>query len=142
LPGRASCPSVCASSRRLQLNKKNYPEIEASTALRRHFSSRTAALLVPLNRYLNTLIPTPSETLRARTTNWRLKPFNDSSFFASLKTYGVPLPFRSSRKQREFYERWLRTPAFGLWLAQQEEVVERVLRENAEQGTGDGASSI
>jgi len=117
-------------------------EHEASTTLRRHFCSRTAALLVPLNRYLNTLIPTPSETLHGRTAGRRLKPFSDSNFFNSLKRYGGPLLFRSSSKQHEFYERWLHTLAFGLWLAQQEEVVERVLRENAGQGTGVGVSPV
>jgi len=92
---------------------------EASFNLRRHFSSRSAALLVPLNRYLNTLIPRPSEA----STGLRLKSFNNANFFASLKTHGAVLPFKSSTKQREFYERWLRTPAFGMWLARQEELV-------------------
>jgi hypothetical protein len=102
---------------------------EASLSLRRHFSSRSAALLVPLNRYLNTLIPRPSEVSGA-TADLRLKPFNNANFFASLKAHGAALPFKSSTKQREFYERWLRTPAFGLWLARQEDVVGRTL-ENA-----------
>ena len=99
---------------------------EASFNLRRHFSSRSAALLVPLNRYLNTLIPRPSEA----STGLRLKSFNNANFFASLKTHGAALPFRSSTRQREFYERWLRTPAFGMWLARQEDLVSRTL-ENA-----------
>lgn len=104
---------------------------EGSTSLRRHFSSRSAALLVPLNRYLNSLIPRPSEVSGATAdSGLRLKPFNNASFFASLKAHGAALPFRSGTKQREFYERWLRTPAFGLWLARQEDVVGRAL-ENA-----------
>ena len=101
------------------------PVAEASFNLRRHFSSRSAALLVPLNRYLNTLIPRPSE---AGSTGMRLKSFNNANFFASLKTHGAVLPFRSGAKQREFYERWLRTPAFGIWLARQEDIVTRTLR--------------
>ncbi|TFK87984.1 DUF1630-domain-containing protein [Polyporus arcularius HHB13444] len=101
---------------------------EASEALRQHFSSRTNALLVPLQRYLQTLIPTPSESRSNLATPPRLKPFHDAAFFASLKAHGSPLPFKSSGKQREFYERWLRTPAFGLWLARQEEVVQGVLK--------------
>ncbi|KAI0067175.1 DUF1630-domain-containing protein [Artomyces pyxidatus] len=108
---------------------------QASTELRRHFSSRSVALLVPLNRYLNTLIPSPAETLKAGPTVPRLKPFNTANFLASLKTHGAPLPFRSSKKQREFYEAWLRTSAFGLWLAQQEEIVDQVLKQNAEKAT-------
>jgi len=96
---------------------------EASFNLRRHFSSRSAALLAPLNRYLNTLIPRPSEASAGS----RLKSFNNANFFASLKTHGAVLPFKSNTKQREFYERWLRTPAFGMWLARQEDVVSRTL---------------
>ncbi|SRR6266436_4175578 len=99
------------------------PVAEASFNLRRHFSSRSAALLVPLNRYLNTLIPRPSEA----STDLRLKSFNNANFFASLKTHGAVLPFRSSTNQRLFYERWLRTPAFGIWLARQEDLVARAL---------------
>lgn len=107
---------------------------EASFNLRRHFSSRSAALLGPLNRYLNTLIPRPSEANKT-STGLRLKPFNNANFFTSLKAHGAALPFKSSTKQREFYERWLRTPAFGLWLARQEEIVARTLA-NANSGKG------
>ncbi|KAI0710037.1 DUF1630-domain-containing protein [Earliella scabrosa] len=98
----------------------------ASEVLRQHLTSRTTALLVPLQRYLQTLIPTPSESRSNLVA--RLKPFHDAAFFASLKAHGSPLPFKSNAKQREFYERWLRTPAFGLWLARQEEVVQGVLQ--------------
>jgi hypothetical protein len=110
-------------------------EMEASLILRRHFSSRTAALLVPLNRYLTTLIPSPAEFATVQPPSrqsLRLKPFSTTSFLASLKTNGSPLPFRSTSKRKEFYERWLKTPAFGLWLGLQEEIVQRVLRESAE----------
>ncbi|KAL1744012.1 hypothetical protein HDZ31DRAFT_39588 [Schizophyllum fasciatum] len=145
--------------------------LQASLLLRRHFCTRTTELLLPLSRYLNTLIPTPAEVASAQS-GWstpssggassssssssnppsgpsysrlssspenpssassnpppplRLKPFNTTQFFASLKAHGTTLPFRSSGKRVEFYERWLKTPAFGLWLAQQEEVVIDVL---------------
>lgn len=140
--------------------------MEASEALRAHLLARTTAFLVPLQRYLNTLIPThadrstpPSPTPSfanigvspqtsaeaGRTSNsmlsltvpgiaptlphLRLKPFHQDDFFASLKANGSPLPFKSSAKRKEFYEKWLRTRAFGLWLAAQEEVVNRVLSE-------------
>jgi len=86
-------------------------------------------MLAPLNRYINTLIPSPAEKAH------RLKPFNDAQFFASLKTHGSPLPFKSPSKQRLFYERWLRTPAFGLWLARQEEMVGDVLASRASVGS-------
>ena len=46
--------------------------------------------------------------------------FNDAQFFASLDTHGAALPFRSTSKRRAFYERFLRTPTFGAWLAEAE----------------------
>ena len=100
--------------------------MEASLNLRRHFLSRSAQLITPLARYLNTLIPSPSEVKHARKASefpstttttptssstaqknlgLRLKPFNPANFFASLKTHGSILPFKSTRKKIEFYER-------------------------------------
>ena len=112
-------------------------EHSASQSLRRHFSARTASFLAPLNRYLHSLIPSPAEASMNATESPRrrprLKPFNSAQFLISLKTHGTPLPFRSSTRQREFYERWLRTPAFALWLADQEEVVTGVLQDNGGQ---------
>jgi hypothetical protein len=113
--------------------------MKASLDLRRHFCSRTIALLVPLNRYLATLIPSPAEYASASPaiSSWsfQLKPFSTTSFLNSLKVHGSPLPFRSTGKQKEFYERWLKTPAFGLWLGRQEEIVQRVLRDTAERNS-------
>jgi len=113
------------------LHGSEQAKVEASLILRRHFCSRTAALLVPLNRYIVTLLPSPAESAWAQSLAQpsRMKPFGTVSFLASLKAHGSPLPFRSVNKQREFYERWLKTPAFGLWLVRQEE---RVLREISE----------
>ncbi|KAH9481785.1 Protein DENND6B [Psilocybe cubensis] len=90
----------------------------------------------------------------------RLKPFNSAAFLASLKTYGGGvgglgsgmvgksggaggalggvgslLPFKSASKRIEFYERWLKSPAFATWLAQQEQIVLNVLNEPAPSGT-------
>ncbi|KAH8833955.1 hypothetical protein DL96DRAFT_1578924 [Flagelloscypha sp. PMI_526] len=103
-------------------------KLEASIALRHHFCSRTNELLLPLSRYLNTLIPTPAEMKKDRSANTRrMKPFNRDQFFVSLKTHGSTLPFRSAARRKEFYERWLKTPAFGLWIARQEGIVHGVL---------------
>lgn len=109
-------------------------KLEASLAVLRHFHSRTASFLVPLNRYLQTLIPPPSELRLLSPEERRLKPFNNADFFASLKKPGAasPLPFKSSGKRTEFYERWFRSPAFGVWLGEQD----RVVREVLERGRG------
>ncbi|KDQ13515.1 hypothetical protein BOTBODRAFT_133411 [Botryobasidium botryosum FD-172 SS1] len=140
-------------------------EVEVAHLVRAHFSSRTSQMLVPLNRYLMTLIPpspthtpssslpssptppspipspslpspTPSASATSTTsltlnTTPRIRPFLPTQFLASLKTHGSPLPFRSSAKQKDFYERWLRTPAFGLWLTQRVEEVTGVLEKRS-----------
>lgn len=133
--------------------------MEASLALRRHFCSRSTQLITPLARYLNTLIPSPTEVRHARNASTiltsssspysplptpllptpaptpkstprttippivtptssstspyiqnrhgalRLKPFNNTNFFTSLKAHGSILPFKSTSKRTEFYER-------------------------------------
>ncbi|PSR72944.1 hypothetical protein PHLCEN_2v11181 [Hermanssonia centrifuga] len=70
----------------------------------------------------------------------RLKPFSETAFFASLKTNGSPLPFKSNAKRKEFYERWLRTKAFGVWIAGQEEVVNGVLAQDISYSANASAS--
>ena len=95
--------------------------MEASLNLRSHFLSRSTHVITPLARYLNTLIPSPTEVKNAQKLSelpltpstpftvqhhqLRLKPFNDTNFFASLKTHGTILPFKSTSKKTEFYER-------------------------------------
>ncbi|CCM04996.1 uncharacterized protein FIBRA_07194 [Fibroporia radiculosa] len=78
------------------------------------------------------LASTPSATTQASTptsTLPRLAPFSERAFLASLKSASGPLalPFKSTGKARDFYARWIRTPGFGLWIARQEEAVDRVL---------------
>ena len=105
---------------------RHHSEQEPALALRRHFASRTTEFLVPLNRYLNTLIPAPAPPTFP---TQKMNRFNENDFFATLKSHGSPLPFKSNGKQREFYERWLKSPGFGVWLAKQEELIEAALRQ-------------
>ncbi|KAK7005818.1 UDENN domain-containing protein [Favolaschia claudopus] len=80
--------------------------------------------------------PTPAERASASSASLsstaapeplRMKPFSAPAFLASLKTAGTTLPFRSTARRKEFYERWLRTPTFGVWLGLQEGIVHGVL---------------
>ncbi|KAG8879324.1 hypothetical protein FRB98_005720 [Tulasnella sp. 332] len=102
------------------LHKGGAAEMEACNLLRQHFTDRTTMLLVPLNRHFASLIPTDPKA--------PLKPFTPTSFLASLKVHGSMLPFRSSSKQKEFYVKWLRTPAFGVWLTERVEEVQEALK--------------
>ncbi|KAF8311959.1 hypothetical protein DL93DRAFT_1352348 [Clavulina sp. PMI_390] len=56
-----------------------------------------------------------------------LPPFSQTAFMASLKLHGSPLPFRTRAKQKEFYERWLRSAAFGVWMRERDEEARRAL---------------
>lgn len=147
--------------------------MDASLALRRHFCSRSTQLIAPLARYLNSLIPSPTEVHHARKATMtlstytptlssssfndspaaspmstysspafkssisgtsissstpsgspyigakghgplQLKPFNTAHFFASLKAHGTTLPFKSTSKRTEFYERYIPVRIFFL----------------------------
>ncbi|CAE6435148.1 unnamed protein product [Rhizoctonia solani] len=71
-----------------------------------------------------TVSPAPSSVAIS---DIRVKPFNSKDFFASLKTHGAQLPFRSAGKQKEFYERWLKSPAFGAWISGRVDAAQSVL---------------
>jgi hypothetical protein len=131
--------------------------LRVSNLLRQHFAARANGLLVPLNRYLTSLIPTPNsspaipsqvpESSRRTMTGGqvhmtdgkkltstpiqRMAPFNPGDMLASLQRYGSPLQWKSTARRKEFYERWLRTNAFSAWLMREEGIVTRVLAERA-----------
>lgn len=84
-------------------------------------------MLVPLNRYFQTLVPTlspnPSPTLPPQSNN-TLKAFSIPSFLVHLKTRGPnPLLFRSrgltsrARVESDFYTAFCMSPTFAGWLA-------------------------
>lgn len=86
-----------------------------SEMIRAHFSSRTSSFLVPLNRYLNTLISPTG-----------LKPFSTEDFIK--RGLDGPLPWKSARGRKDFYERWARTNAFGTWIKERDESVRKVMQ--------------
>lgn len=109
-------------------------EARAVQLLRQHFAQRASEVLVPLNRYFTSLIssssspnPNPSLSTSSSKAAGSLPPFLPSAFFASLKQHGSPLPFRTRAKQKEFYERWLRSPAFAVWMRERDEEARNVL---------------
>lgn len=144
-------------------SSSSHERLSVSNLLRQHFAARARALLVPLNRYLTTLMPiqpsastlsitgnsSPASTFQANAqrqraraeSTERLAPFSTVDMMASLEKNGSPLPFKSSSRRREFYQRWLRTPAFGAWLVREEEVVNRVLAERREPASSANATS-
>ncbi|EJU05013.1 DUF1630-domain-containing protein [Dacryopinax primogenitus] len=109
------------------IRARNYDE--CSRLLRIHFLQQTEKLLVPLNRYFGSLIPTDAYVISfqsASSTPLTLKPFNTPHFMASLKTHGSPLKFRvQGGGQRDFYEHFLRCSNFGSWLRTRADLAQR-----------------
>ncbi|KAI0734227.1 hypothetical protein C8Q72DRAFT_923547 [Fomitopsis betulina] len=98
---------------------------EPSSAL----SSGASMYYTPLGTTSNLYAPlgtgSPSSSITLTPATPRLAPFSEKAFLASLKP--LALPFKSGGKAKEFYGRWIRSPAFGVWIGRQEEAVERVL---------------
>ncbi|KAJ6570082.1 hypothetical protein DFH09DRAFT_1362744, partial [Mycena vulgaris] len=130
----ATSPRTARSSAASRPPARGAPSASASPCRSTCGGTSTRArqeLLVPPARYLHTLIPTPAERAAASASAsepLRMRAFSAPAFLESLKTgAGAALPFRSTARRREFYERWLRTPGFGVWLGMQEGIVQGVL---------------
>ncbi|EIW72107.1 hypothetical protein TREMEDRAFT_41513 [Tremella mesenterica DSM 1558] len=132
--------------KRLQalVDEGNLDEPSANEALRTHFQQLTDKMLVPLNRYFQTLvptlspspsispgyIPTPFTPLSTSSTpgggggTETLKPFSLPNFLTHLKSHGPnPLSFRTrglsskSRVEGDFYTSFCMSPTFAGWLS-------------------------
>lgn len=85
-------------------------------ALRLHFQQLTERFLVPLNRYFQTLVPSPPTT--------QIKPWSIPNFLAHLKNHGPnPLQFKTkglttkSRVEHDFYASFCMSATFAGWLS-------------------------
>lgn len=87
-------------------------------------------MLVPLNRYFQTLVPTlsptpfPSPGYPAISNHVAIRPFSLPAFLTHLRTHGPnPLSFRTkglstkSRVENDFYAAFGMSPTFAGWLA-------------------------
>ena len=104
------------------------PDPSGNEALRAHFQQLTEKMLVPLNRYFQTLVPTlsplPSPIPRNAPNNPSIKPFSLPGFLSHLRTHGPnPLSFRTrglstkARVENDFYASFGMSPTFAGWLA-------------------------
>lgn len=113
-------------------------DVDGNDALRLHFQQLTDKMLVPLNRYFQTLIPAANEP------HGRIKPFSHPAFLDHLKTKGPnPLGFRTkgltskSRVEADFYSSFCMRGCFAGWLAAR---VHSASAAVAASSAGDGAS--
>lgn len=81
-------------------------------------------MLVPLNRYFQTLVPTLSPNPSLSASGVGIKPFSIPAFLTHLKTKGPnPLTFRNrgltsrTRVENDFYTSFCMSPTFAGWLA-------------------------
>ncbi|KAB5595770.1 Polarity axis stabilization protein [Ceratobasidium theobromae] len=102
-------------------NHSPTPLLAPSPAPSLRTPSPATSAVPPSSHRLSPTPPAPGRTIT------RVKPFNSKDFFASLKTHGAQLPFRSTTKQKEFYERWLKSPAFGAWISGRVDAAQSVL---------------
>jgi len=101
------------------------PDEAGNAALRTHFQQLTEKMLVPLNRYFQTLVPNLSPDPSAPTAGiGGIKPFSIPAFLTHLKTKGPnPLTFRNkglttrTRVENDFYTSFCMSPTFAGWLA-------------------------
>ena len=96
--------------------------VAGDDALRAHFRQLTEKMLVPLNRYFQTLVPAPSASSTASLSG--LKPFSIPDFLKHLKTRGPnPLSFKArglttkARVEADFYASFCMSPTFAGWLS-------------------------
>jgi len=114
----ACIPSECAHE----------ADAKGNEALRAHFQQLTEKMLVPLNRYFQTLVPTlspaPSPNPSEVTQSSGIKPFSLPAFLTHLRTHDPnPLSFRTkglstkARVEHDFYAAFGISATFAGWLA-------------------------
>jgi len=106
--------------------------LAADALLIRNFSNLAQKLLVPLDRYCSTLLPSVSENTLALPQ--KPIPFSRPDFFYSLKLHDTPFTLRKSKMAStshlvHFYDRFLDSPNFIAWLNNRMSTAEIAIRE-------------
>ncbi|KAH7731030.1 hypothetical protein AAVH_02079 [Aphelenchoides avenae] len=103
------------------------PDAVQNTILRRHFMELTESFLIPLERYLATLLP-----LRKQITPFKAvpqsKPFVVEDFLASLRQTGPVLASGVKGDWEGLYKRFLSSPNFEGWRQKRQTDVDKQLR--------------
>ncbi|KZT73133.1 DUF1630-domain-containing protein [Daedalea quercina L-15889] len=134
-PSPNPTPSTSPSTTRSVPPALNLPprasttELDSPSVASAALSSGTSAYYTPRSTTSNAYAPlgtgSPASSATLTPAMPRLAPFSEKAFLTNLKP--LALPFKRSGKAKEFYGRWIRSPAFGVWIGRQEEAVERVL---------------
>ncbi|XP_044740798.1 protein DENND6A [Chrysoperla carnea] len=102
-------------SRRLRLGRR---QAEAHTALlRRHLVELTQSFMIPLERYMASLMPLQKNVSPFKGSVTPL-PFNPDKFFATLASSGPQLTSGVRGNWEGLYRKFLRSPNFNVWFNQ------------------------
>lgn len=100
------------------IQRKRPPEVQ-SAILRRHLLELTQSFIIPLERYLASLMP-----LQRSVTPWKtppqIRPFNQEEFMATLDHSGPQLTSMLKGDWMGLYRKFFRSPNFDGWYRQRQ----------------------
>nr|XP_033814210.1 protein DENND6B isoform X2 [Geotrypetes seraphini] len=108
------------------IQRKRPSEVQ-SALLRRHLLELTQSFIIPLERYLASLMP-----LQRAITPWKnppqIRPFRQEEFFKSLEHAGPQLTSVQKGDWLGFYRRFFRSPNFDGWYRQRHKEMSQKLQ--------------
>ncbi|CAD5226957.1 unnamed protein product [Bursaphelenchus xylophilus] len=108
------------------LNLGNRPDVVQTAILRRHFLELTQSFMIPLERYLSSLMPLKKHINPFKPIP-QMKVFELDEFFLSLKKNGPLLTCGVKGDWCGLYRRFIRSPNFESWLQMRLKDVEQQL---------------
>jgi len=95
------------------LESKRPQEVQ-SALLRRYFLELSSSFLIPLERYLTSLMPLQKDISPFKSTPI-IEPFNQDNFFKSLEASGPYLTSGIKGDWPNLYKKFFRSPNFSAW---------------------------
>lgn len=108
----------------VQLRRPN--EVQ-SALIRRHFLELTQTFMIPLERYLASLMPLARNISPYRAAP-KVKPFNQEEFLSSLENCGPQLTSNVKGDWEGLYRRFFKSPNFVSWYNQRHREVAQKLQ--------------
>ncbi|CAD5220044.1 unnamed protein product [Bursaphelenchus okinawaensis] len=108
------------------VNLGNRPDAVQTAILRRHFLELTQSFMIPLERYLSSLMPLRKQINPFKSIP-QVKVFEMDEFFANLKKNGPLLTCGVKGDWCGLYTRFIRSPNFKSWLQMRLKDVEQQL---------------
>lgn len=90
------------------------PHEVQSTLMRRYFIELTSSFLIPLERYLASLMPLQKDISPFKSAPM-IQPFNPDDFLKTLETAGPQLTTGIKGDWNSLYRKFFRTPNFSAW---------------------------